>query len=92
MSQLALTGGPALAADLQSMAGPWPRLGDAEAEALVRAVLHSGRWCRLHPDSYAERFENAFAAYHDARHGIAAAGTTAPRTAGSRSIRSISCS
>ena len=53
MSQLALTGGPALAADLQSVAGSWPRVADAEA--LVREVLCSGRWCRLHPDSYAER-------------------------------------
>ena len=76
MDQLALTGGPALAANLQSVAGSWPRVADAEAETLVREVLRSGRWCRLHPDSYAERFENAFAAYQDARHGIAAANGT----------------
>jgi dTDP-4-amino-4,6-dideoxygalactose transaminase len=76
VSQLALTGGPAVAADLQSRAGSWPLVPDAKAEAQVLDVLRSGRWGRLHADSYAERFENAFAAYHDARHGIAVANGT----------------
>ncbi|MBA3450786.1 MAG: DegT/DnrJ/EryC1/StrS family aminotransferase [Chloroflexia bacterium] len=76
MSELALTGGPAAAADLQTWAGSWPRAADATAEAQVLDVLRSGRWGRLHPDSYAERFENAFAAYQDARHGIAVANGT----------------
>ena len=76
MSQLALTGGPAVAADLQARFGSWPRVPDAKAEAQVLDVLRSGRWGRLHPDSYAERFENAFAAYQDARHGIAVANGT----------------
>jgi dTDP-4-amino-4,6-dideoxygalactose transaminase len=42
----------------------------------VLDVLRSGRWCRLNADSYAERFENAFAAYQNARHGIAVANGT----------------
>ena len=67
MSELALLGGPAAAADLEFQAGSWPRPVDAEAEAQVLEVLRSGRWCRLHADSYAEKFENAFAAYQDAR-------------------------
>jgi dTDP-4-amino-4,6-dideoxygalactose transaminase len=65
-----------VAADLQAQAESWPRVPDANAEAQVLDVLRSGRWCRLNPDSYAERFENAFAAYQDARHGIAVANGT----------------
>src|SRR3954454_22534760 len=76
MSELALTGGPAVAADLQAQSGAWPLAVDAVAEAQVLDVLRSGRWCRLHSDSYAERFENAFADYQDARHGIAVANGT----------------
>jgi dTDP-4-amino-4,6-dideoxygalactose transaminase len=76
VSELALTGGPAVAADLQARTGSWPRAVDANAEAQVLDVLRSGRWGRLHPGSYAERFENAFAAYQDARHGIAVANGT----------------
>ena len=76
MSELALTGGPAVAADLQIRSGSWPRVPDAHAEAQVLDVLRSGRWGRLHPDSQAEQFENAFAAYQDARHGIAVANGT----------------
>lgn len=71
MSELALTGGSAVAADLKTQTGTWPRMVDARAEAQVLEVLRSGRWGRLHPDSFAERFEQAFAAYQDARHGIA---------------------
>ncbi|MCD6057308.1 MAG: Glutamine--scyllo-inositol transaminase, partial [Thermomicrobiales bacterium] len=76
MSELALTGGPAVAADLQARAGSWPLAPDAQAEAHVLDALRSGRWGRLHDDSYAERFESAFAAYQNARHGIAVANGT----------------
>lgn len=76
MSELAITGGPAIAANLQTLAGAWPRTGDAAAEAQVLDVLRSGRWGRLHDDSYAERFERAYAAFQDARHGIAVANGT----------------
>jgi dTDP-4-amino-4,6-dideoxygalactose transaminase len=76
VSQLALTGGPAVATDLQDRTGTWPLAPDAKAEEQVLDVLRSGRWGRLHDDSYAERFENAFAAYQDAQHGIAVANGT----------------
>jgi dTDP-4-amino-4,6-dideoxygalactose transaminase len=76
MSELALTGGPAVAADLQAKAGSWPLAPDAQAEAQVLDVLRSRRWGRLHDESYAERFESAFATYQDARHGIAVANGT----------------
>jgi len=76
MSELALTGGPAVAAELEARAGSWPRLVDTRDEAPVLDVLRSGHWGRLHDDSYAERFETAFAAYQDARHGIAVANGT----------------
>ena len=76
MSELALTGGPAVAAEFQARAEAWPLAPDAQAEAQVLDVLRSRRWGRLHADSYAERFENAFAAYQDARHGIAVANGT----------------
>jgi dTDP-4-amino-4,6-dideoxygalactose transaminase len=65
-----------VAADLQDRAGSWPLAPDSIAEAQVLDVLRSGRWGRLHDDSYAERFENAFAAYQDAQHGIAVANGT----------------
>ncbi len=71
MSELALTGGSAIAVDLKTQTGAWPRAVDARAETQVLEVLRSGRWGRLHPDSFAERFERDFAAYQDARHGIA---------------------
>ncbi len=76
MSELALTGGSAVAADLATRAGSWPRAVDAQSEAMVLEVLRSGRWGRLHSDSWAERFEHAFAAYQDARHGVAVANGT----------------
>src|SRR4051812_33435587 len=76
VSELALSGGPAVAAELETRAGAWPRAVDAEAEAQVLEVLRSGRWCRLHEGSYAERFEGAFADYQNARHGIAVANGT----------------
>jgi dTDP-4-amino-4,6-dideoxygalactose transaminase len=76
MNALALTGGAAAAPDLQTRAGTWPRVENAEAETLLRDVLQSGRWGRLHTDSYAEQFENAFAAFQQARHGVAVANGT----------------
>ena len=47
----------------------WPQWG-AEEEAAVLAALRSGAWWA--PEgSYVKRFEQEFAAYHDARHGVA---------------------
>ncbi len=56
MNELALTGGPAVAARLQELAGAWPRPGDIEvAQAALASVLASGKWGRLHPESAAEQ-------------------------------------
>lgn len=76
MNALALTGGPALAADLETRSGSWPRVENSEAETLLRDILKSGRWGRLHANSYAEQFETAFAAFQQARHGVAVANGT----------------
>ncbi len=76
MNALAITGGSPAAPDLQTRAGTWPRVENAEAETLLRDVLQSGRWGRLHADSYAEQFENTFAAFQQARHGVAVANGT----------------
>lgn len=76
MTDLALTGGPALAADLTTRSGRWPRLGGDEATAAVQRVIESGRWGRLHPNSFAEQFEAAFSSFQQARQGIAVANGT----------------
>jgi dTDP-4-amino-4,6-dideoxygalactose transaminase len=76
MTTLALTGGPALAADLKDRAGQWPRVTVADAAVVVRRVLDSGHWGRLHPDSYAEQLEQSFASFQQARQGIAVANGT----------------
>jgi dTDP-4-amino-4,6-dideoxygalactose transaminase len=76
MNALALNGGPAVAAGLRESSGTWPLAVDAEAQTLLRQVLESGHWGRLHPNSYAEQFEIAFSAFQQARHGIAVANGT----------------
>lgn len=58
----------------------WPVFGQREEEALL-TVLRSGKWGRTSGDE-AAKFEQAFAAMHDARHGIAVVnGTTSLRIA-----------
>jgi len=39
-------------------------------------VLEGRRWCRIYPNSWAERFEQAFARYHDAQYCLAVANGT----------------
>jgi dTDP-4-amino-4,6-dideoxygalactose transaminase len=73
MSQLAIRGGPQAAANFRMPA--WPILGE-EDRRYVLETLESCQWGRLIPNSRAEAFEKAFAAYHDARHGIAASNGT----------------
>lgn len=72
-----LGGAPAVTGRLGSA---WPVFGDAERAALL-TVLESGRWWRggeRDSASAVSRFEDAFAAFQDARHGIAVTnGTTA---------------
>jgi dTDP-4-amino-4,6-dideoxygalactose transaminase len=58
----------------------WPIFGDEEEQALIRS-LRSGKWGRL-AGSEVTQFEESFAAYHQARHGIAVVnGTVAIRLA-----------
>ncbi|HEY3265470.1 MAG TPA: DegT/DnrJ/EryC1/StrS family aminotransferase [Armatimonadota bacterium] len=58
----------------------WPVHGPEEEAALL-GVLRSGRWSALSGEQVA-RFEAAFAAAHDARHGVAvSSGTVALRVA-----------
>ncbi len=68
--KLAVNGGPAEAAGLKQKIPKWPRATEKAKKALLDA-LESGRWCRIYEGSKAEQFEKAFAAYHDAKHGIA---------------------
>jgi dTDP-4-amino-4,6-dideoxygalactose transaminase len=77
VNELALMGGPALAAGLRERADLWPRAVDpAAARTALESVLESGHWGRLYAGSHAERFEEAFAAYQQARHGVAVANGT----------------
>ncbi len=73
MSKLALHGGPPAVATLKMP--EWPTLTDDDRKAVMEA-LESKEWCRLTPNSRAEAFEKAFAAYHDAKHGIAVSNGT----------------
>ena len=66
MSELALLGGPAA----KRKAFPaWPQYDDRERVAL-QEVLESRQWWRT-PGTKTLEFEQAFAAYHGAKHGIA---------------------
>jgi dTDP-4-amino-4,6-dideoxygalactose transaminase len=72
MGKLALTGGKAVGAPRME---PWPPVGDDDREALLKA-LDSREWCRLTESSAVGAFEQEFAAYQDARYGIAVANGT----------------
>jgi len=74
-SKLAINGGQAEAAELKRKIPEWPRASAKVKKALLEA-LESGKWCRIYSGSKAEQFEKAFAAYHDAKHGIAVANGT----------------
>ena len=66
MSQLALLGGsPAKTKPFPV----WPQYDHRERQALLD-VLDSGVWWRT-PGKRTQQFERDFAAYHQARHGIA---------------------
>ena len=74
MGQLAINGGTPAAARLR--VPTWPYLTEEDRRA-VMAALESGQWGRLYPESRTEAFERAFAAFHQARHGIAVCNGTA---------------
>lgn len=69
---LAMHGGPKAARDLQLP--PWPELDVQEEEAVLTA-LRSRKLCRL-SGSEVEKFEQAFAEYHEAKHAIAVSNGT----------------
>ncbi len=73
MSTLAIKGGPKAAESLRVPA--WPLLTEEDRQAVME-VLDSRNWGRLYPESRAEAFEKAFAAYHDADFGIAVSNGT----------------
>jgi dTDP-4-amino-4,6-dideoxygalactose transaminase len=67
VSELAIRGGPAVR---PQGFPPWPVFDDREVEA-VTAVVRSGRWGGWpEPGPNAAAFEERFAAYQGARHGI----------------------
>lgn len=77
MSTLAIKGGKPVRTEPFPV---WPVWGDEEIEQLT-AVVKSGKWGRIN-GKVTEQFEQAFAAAHDAKHGVAVnSGTTALRLA-----------
>lgn len=74
MAKLAINGGPRAAEKLEIP--EWPMVDAEDKKALLEA-LESRRWCRIYPGSRVEEFEEAFAAYHDAKYGIAVSNGTA---------------
>jgi dTDP-4-amino-4,6-dideoxygalactose transaminase len=80
MAQLAINGGPKAVS--REIGGPWPVWDEREEKALLE-VLHSGIWWRggYREDGKGSKvaaFEDAFAAYQDAKYAVAVTnGTTA---------------
>ena len=74
MPELAINGGPKAAEGLHIPR--WPMLDEEDKKAVLEA-LESRHWCRIYPGSRAEEFEKAFAAYQDAKYGIAVSNGTA---------------
>jgi len=72
MDKLALLGGPPVK---KSPFPPWPQYDEHEREALL-SVLESRQWWRT-PGTRTLNFEREFAAYHEAKHGIAVTNGTA---------------
>ncbi len=75
MAKLALNGGPAEAKGLVERIPTWP-IADREDERALVEVLLNKKWCRLYPGSKVEQFEKAFAAFQDAKYGVAVANGT----------------
>jgi dTDP-4-amino-4,6-dideoxygalactose transaminase len=70
--KLALQGGPRAK---KTPFPAWPQWDDHERQALIE-VLDSGVWWRT-PGTQTVRFEQEFAAYHGAKHGVAVTNGTA---------------
>ena len=73
MAKLALNGGE----KVRTRPWPtWPVWDEREIKAL-EGVVRSGHWGRLYENSKVEEFEKAFAAYQDAKFGVAVSNGTA---------------
>ena len=87
MGNLALTGGSPVIAE--PLGKSWPIFGDEE-QALLQGVLESGIWWRGgyadQDDSQVGRFERDFAAFQDAKYGIAVANGTVALEAALRAV------
>ena len=80
MARLAVHGGKALLRG-DAIQRTWPIVTERDVQAVAR-VTAGGQWGRAARPSYVERFERAFAKFHDARHCLAVAnGTVAIETA-----------
>lgn len=73
MAKLAVLGGKPAAKGLNIPA--WPFV-DREDERMLVKVLKGRRWCRIYPGSWTEKFEKAYAKWHQAKYAIAAANGT----------------
>src|SRR5262245_47908406 len=73
MAKLAIAGGAPVRTQVFT---PWPQFDDRE-KAGILGVLESRNWGGYpFPNHLAERFAQAFATYHDARHALCAANGT----------------
>ncbi len=72
MGKLALTGGEPIGAIRMD---PWPPVDDDDRQALL-SVLETREWCRLKENSAVAAFERDFAAYQQAKHGLAVSNGT----------------
>lgn len=75
MAKLAINGGNKAAEGLTQKVPIWPKATEEDKKVLLE-VLESSRWCRIYPNSKVEQFEQTFAKYQDAKHGIAVANGT----------------
>ena len=75
MPKLAINGGNKAAEGLTQQVPIWPKATEEGKKTLLE-ILESSHWGRLYPKSRVEQFEQTFAKYQDARHGIAVANGT----------------
>jgi len=76
MAKLAINGGE------QVRTKPWPSwpIWDERDVKAMEDTVRSGRWGRLGENTQAEKFENVFAEYQDAKYGVAVTSGTAALT------------
>lgn len=74
MGKLAINGGKPVIKNLGKKV-IWPILNKEDIKAVTDS-LRSRKWCRIYPGSCVEKFENAFARFHNAKYAIATANGT----------------